>query len=673
MPVAPSLKIDRRSGAVTVAAPQLGQDAPWPSTREFVSRLSGLDGVDTVLIDRRRSTATIQWRTTGIPAADGLTARLRRLADRMRQTADVRHAVSDGYADCQRFTLRSVAARIVGGVVRHTVGGRVRLWHPLVRKNPQVAHVVEAALLRQPGVFAIRTSPRTGSVLVRYDERVISQDRLLAVLERAVAHPQEPWLGLEGVRATRILASAACMTVAIASDFFVPGMAPLAAAVLVGCNLPVMIKGLRELATFRWQLPALYTVIMGTTLIGGQFLAAALMHASVTGWYWWSTRRLNRLAQRMLTVAGSDQRLLSSSVPASNALSADPERQRMQVSLEKMRHTRVRTVLKSALSGLSATAGPTQRAKTTAGRFVPLSMITGGLAYIAGDVSTMAAVLRPDFSTGPSLAERFSCISSMTRLLEHGWLVQSPDVPARMANVDTVVLVTLGADEGPQRDYDVGLRRHVYGSDCGKINIMELSGDPVECVLEIHRLVAAGRKIAVAAPQSLLTELADANVLRISTTPDDSLTRDDADVVAIHGQTEGLAGACTALRAMHRPHFASWVAVGGCNVLAIAGALAIGLTSLHVVIITNLGSIAAVAFSARQLQQSGQALSRRLSEAEDADEDWLDDAEPVLPVVELEATPDDGVLEMTLEHESDRDVAVSKVESSRGLLLTAAR
>ena len=124
---------------------------------------------------------------------------------------------------------------------------------------------------------------------------------------------------------------------------------------------------------------------------------------------------------------------------------------------------------------------------------------------------------------------------------------------------------------------------------------------------------------------------------------------------------------------MHRPHFASWVAVGGCNVLAIAGALAIGLTSLHVVIITNLGSIAAVAFSARQLQQSGQALSRRLSEAEDADEDWLDDAEPVLPVVELEATPDDGVLEMTLEHESDRDVAVSKVESSRGLLLTAAR
>jgi Ca2+-transporting ATPase len=84
-----------------------------------------------------------------------------------------------------------VAARTLSArpEIRHdAVAGRVRLRHDALRGDPALAGRVHATLAAQPGVAAVRVSPVTGSILVRF-EAPATPARLARVIASCIADP----------------------------------------------------------------------------------------------------------------------------------------------------------------------------------------------------------------------------------------------------------------------------------------------------------------------------------------------------------------------------------------------------------------------------------------------------------------------------------------------------
>lgn len=72
--------------------------------------------------------------------------------------------------------------------VRSRVPGRLRLRHPVVRMlGEDVLEEVRGLVLGIEGVESVEVNPVTGSVLVRWDEDVLSGDELLTTLDVYVA------------------------------------------------------------------------------------------------------------------------------------------------------------------------------------------------------------------------------------------------------------------------------------------------------------------------------------------------------------------------------------------------------------------------------------------------------------------------------------------------------
>lgn len=72
--------------------------------------------------------------------------------------------------------------------VRSRVPGRLRLRHPVVRMlGEDVLEEVRGLVLGIEGVESVEVNPVTGSVLVRWDEEVLSGDELLTTLDVYVA------------------------------------------------------------------------------------------------------------------------------------------------------------------------------------------------------------------------------------------------------------------------------------------------------------------------------------------------------------------------------------------------------------------------------------------------------------------------------------------------------
>jgi copper chaperone CopZ len=67
----------------------------------------------------------------------------------------------------------------------HHVSGRLRLKLAQVRKQPQRAQEVEAAICRIRGVTAVEASTVTGSVLIRYDAAEVDVGTIMNSMKEA--------------------------------------------------------------------------------------------------------------------------------------------------------------------------------------------------------------------------------------------------------------------------------------------------------------------------------------------------------------------------------------------------------------------------------------------------------------------------------------------------------
>lgn len=665
-----SLQIDLKTRTVVLRAAVLARGNAWEGASELMGRLLSAPCVQSVAIDRARGTATMRLvPVTELPttALDG-SDELRMIANCLRQTTPPQQTVAAGYAQCKTLEIRKNDAGITGGVIFHALPGRVRLRHPLLIKNADLAVRIEAALGATAGVQSVSASAPTGSILVLYQQGTTTPNKLLAKLERIVNGQDDNDALLAGPPASYWLAAGTCLGLAVATDFFVPGLATATAAALVGFNLPTLGRGAVELATFQWRMPALYTVIMGTTLATGNFLPAAIMQASVTSWHCWSSYRLRKVVRELtLDQDLPDGFLINSAtddasqpaaagfapgmivnVPVGVALPFDGivvegegefEEHRVrgvegtavrgagehvyagselikgQVKVEVVavesatRLATIRRTVRSVIGKTAGTGGPTKRGKALASRFVPFTFATGTAAFLIGGLPTLAAVLRPDFATGPSLTERFGTLSGVSHLLHEGWLVNNPEALYELDQIKTIVIAHRAHDDSAAAELQViHTPLTVYSRT---VDVHEIAGSEDDCLEYIDELTATGKRIAVVACHQILSQFMDDEVIRISLTPEAGIGPQHADLIALHSEPQRLESLLRIVHETSAPGRNAWSVVLACNTLAISGAFLVGLTSLHVVMLTNIGALAAGAMYGRHMRRSRRLLAAR--------------------------------------------------------------
>lgn len=648
------MTIDAKSNCIVLCAKPLGVDGSWSVAREVLGRLLSSPDVRSIQVDRLQARVTIALDSELLEPGPN-SGRVRALAERLRHPAEPRFLLSDAYARSVWLDLRKVAAGVSAGAIISQSPGRVRVRHPLLRRQPDLVRRVESVLAKVPGITSVSGSSLTGNVRVLFRVGAFTPQKLLMAIEKIADESDDAAASLASPPIGNWIAAGTCLGLAVAA-MPVPAVGPVAAAALVCSNVPTLSRGIVELCTFRWKVASLYTVIMGTTLVSGQYLAAALMQALVTGWHAWTNHRLRKVVHELSArpesttelhdailadfIPVSDRRRLEPGktihvcegatlpvdgiivsgeaeldehgvrgiVTPARRVSGDPVyagsvvlqgdvRVKVVAPEADTRLSEIRKTVHSLICEAIGNGGATPHGKAVASKFVPFTFATGAAALMVGDIATLAAVLRPDFCTGPSLTDRLGALTGVSHLLHEGWLVRSCEALHALSHVRTIVIHRPSADT-----LDVNIR-HVP-SALRPIEIHEIAGSEQDCVDYVEFLAESDTHVAAVANHRVLKQLQSVRVVRISLTPELCLGQPHVDLIALHGQPERLGELLRILQETRLSGHTAWAAVLACNGLAISGAFLLGLTNLHVIAITNTGILAAGALHERRVRRS---------------------------------------------------------------------
>jgi Cu2+-exporting ATPase len=378
--------------------------------------------------------------------------------------------------------------------------GRLRIRHEALKGDPVVAHRLERHFQGQPGVRFVMPSERSGHLLVRYDSQVITGRVLLSLAEMVVREPEARVSDSSTTTPVRFGMANLTLGVATVGEFLIPALLPISGALLIGTNLRTFKAALIQLHRKRLGLPVLYLAIIATTLLSGQFLASALMTWCFRFWHRrfrveLATERNRLLEQspdhprmaRLMTPNGTEilvmidrlqpgDRLI---ISAGETISADGRifggegvvdergvrgldgivRKKIDDPLlagstviagafhfevervgEATRAASIRRVLVAATSPAPGPMAPTIRSEIFATKAVGPTLATAGLGFLAGDLLTVGAILRPDYATGPGLAVPLETLHNVALCARLGIVARDPEALERLAEVNLFVV-----------------------------------------------------------------------------------------------------------------------------------------------------------------------------------------------------------------------------------------
>lgn len=216
----------------------LFSDPYGPLAREFFSRAFYEAGVTQVAIDAERHTGEIVLNAA-------LQPRDRKLADLARALSSVSPPRSA--AEALRFPevlpqgtskslrLQRYGRRLSTWLVKHDIEGRIRLHHPVLLRARELCQAIERELLNTFGVDRYSTNELTATVLIDYDPTQIQKHQLVEILDRLL--PKTLPLAPSPVDLDLPVCTAS-VALAVTSHFFVPGLAPVSAAVFLYSVIP---------------------------------------------------------------------------------------------------------------------------------------------------------------------------------------------------------------------------------------------------------------------------------------------------------------------------------------------------------------------------------------------------------------------------------------------------
>jgi cation transport ATPase len=463
----------------------------------FLARVLGVEGVRCVSLDRARATAAIRHDA----GPRGLPRLLERLSAAIRDggPSDLRPAPPRAIREAT-CTIHRHGSLLTTCEVLSDQPGRLRLRHAGLRRDSAFARGVEHRLGALPGVIRATVGPWTSSLLIHYNPAAIRTPALLRLIEDVLDDPSGWGSALPEPTRTRFGMANATVAIAAAGQFAVPVLTLVSAVLLVGTNLRTFRYAWLQVRRRNFGLPVLYTAIVVTTLASGQYFASAVMYWFFTFWHdrlrlelGGERRRLldeclprasfaslitpeggevlvpvDRLRPGDRVVVGVDETVPAdgrviggeaildersvrglqgaSRKRAGDAVLAGSTVLAGSLRVEVTRlgdHTQASSIVRALVAATSPAAGPmspTLRTETFANQAVGPTLATAGFGLLVGDLTTVGAILRPDYATGPGMAFPLETLRDAALCARRGIVVRRPDVFERLAKVDLIVL-----------------------------------------------------------------------------------------------------------------------------------------------------------------------------------------------------------------------------------------
>ena len=471
---------------VTVKAPKAIGLAHAANQELLLARLFAVEGVHRVSIDPRKHEAEIELSGAlhDRSLLNVLASALRGEMSSLPQWAipPVNHA--------RPLSVTRFGGRLTAWEVASNEPGFLRLRNDLVRRDRTVSTRIERMLSTTEGIVEATFSAWTGSLVVRYDSALLSAEAAVALAENARCRSGSTQGSLSlvpGVGASMMLG------VAVLADFVFPILAPVSILLLLGNNLGTFARATGEISTRRLGVSTLITVIIGTTLVTGQYTASALMTFCFD--FWRRRYRRDLVVERALLledltsigpgsqsfsdiaslVQGNRIRLISGDVVPADCLIEQGSAmcdERMvrgtrgvtqRIAGEQLLagtllldgevhllvqavalQTRAASIAREVISAITSTPGvvtPTASGELYAQGAVVPTLATAAVGFLAGDVTTAAAILRPDYATGVGVASSMEDIAAVTHGLSRGILIRHPGALDTLALSDRILLV----------------------------------------------------------------------------------------------------------------------------------------------------------------------------------------------------------------------------------------
>lgn len=668
--------------------------ALWP---QFLDRLACLPEIKSVEIDRNRGTAALHYQ----PVTTSPATLLEQLAAVLRGKAVTAGATPLDHLYGPLHDRRLVRLFRRGSTfstweVIHELPGRIRVRDAALRGRSTLLRRLELELQTLSGVQTATAGPATGSLLIRFDVELIDRDRLLAALDDLVGETGLIVAATGSPPKGGFTLANTALAVAAVGELVFPAMLPVSAVLLLAGNVSNFRSAMRDLQSRRLGLPALHTAIVAATLASSGFIASSLMNWLLLYWEKRHNRRVAAARQILgasvlkqnrtvwlcrdgvefetpsrrlqpgdvIFVREGDLLPVDGTVVSGSAL-VDETLLRGGSSLVK-RHAgqsilrgtqiiegeiRVEVVrcgeetvaarIGQAMDAVTqdAPASVKRAAPTMADRAVSPSLITAGVSLILGDATTAAAILRPDYATGPEIGGTLLLVQQLGASLQAGLVVRQAHVFAEMARVDLVLVDEPTADDRPVSDaaahgppdekslreafrrlrtesrLQVGL---LAPADVAAARAAELGVDfhsPCDTDEARSAFIAQcrrdGYRVAYAGDcrrNPLAAAAADVAIAPISEPPGND---DAADVWMLGNDYGKIVWLCEISKASRRQTRVYQGLLLIPNLTCVAGAFLFGFTSLAAVVVSNLGTYTVYRRSVRALRETERELLAR--------------------------------------------------------------
>ena len=486
-------------GFVRLVDPALFDDLESDLCRHFLRLVFRIEEVRSVAIDPVRASALIEYARDRV----GEDELLDRLADALRDHADLDPAADAVPIPRHVGAATTLKISRYGSIlstweVVHELPGRLRLQNQAISADLPTAQRIARELDTVHGVESCRVSPATASFLVRHDPGEIATRQILQILDHLVAGSDLALAPTHDPASARFGLANAAVGLAVVSEFAVPALLPASALLLVASNTKTFRTAWHELRHRQPGLPLLTTTIITVTLASGQFIAAALMGWLMQFWRHQHHERQQASRLRLLPTMARHRRfarLVVGSVEVDVLLDRLKPGDRVVVGVDEFAPADGRVILGSALvderpiqggtglirkrvgdpiyagsrvvvgevrvevavvgaatraaqlatvvlAGLTAPpAGgtPADHGAGFARNAVLPTLATAALGLLVGDLNTVAAILRPDYATGPGLGVGLEVLEDSAACAREGVIIRDSTAFRRLAAADMIL------------------------------------------------------------------------------------------------------------------------------------------------------------------------------------------------------------------------------------------
>ncbi len=127
--------------------------------------------------------------------------------------------------------------------IKHELPGRLRLKHPAIHRKSELCQAIERELMGVLGIDFYKVSALTGTVLVKYDQRQLSRDQIIEILESAITSAEHP--EKKDKPDLHLPLCTVSMPLAAVAQFAAPALLPASALLFAYTSIPTF-KSARE-------------------------------------------------------------------------------------------------------------------------------------------------------------------------------------------------------------------------------------------------------------------------------------------------------------------------------------------------------------------------------------------------------------------------------------------